>query len=74
MSNDLQFIDTPISELPVSNMFKETSVKMGFSTLRQATDLGWGKLFLMEGFCFTWFDELVILLKEKGLLNMLETD
>lgn len=69
---NLGFIDIPIAELPVSETFKQKSSELGFSTLRQATDLGWGKLCRLEGFCYSWFDELVVLLKQRGLLGLLE--
>ncbi len=46
---------------------------MGFYTIKEITDLGWGKVLKMENFCYDWFNELVRLLKSKGLLDLLET-
>ena len=67
------FIDLLIEQLPVSEHFKEKSVEMGFSTLRDITDIGWGKLLKRDKFCYSWFNELVRLLKVQGLLGLLET-
>lgn len=67
------FLDVPIDELAVSDEFKRLSKKLGFTSLRQTTDLGWGKLLQMKNFDYGWFNELVRLLKSEGLLTMLET-
>jgi hypothetical protein len=70
---DREFLDLPISGLAVSDYFKEKSRQMEFETIRQITVLGWGKLLTMDNFCYGWFNELVRLLKSKGLLDDLET-
>lgn len=69
----IHFLDAPIDELSVSDEFKQISKKLGFTSLRQTTDLGWGKLLRMKDFDYGWFNELVRLLKSEGLLAMLET-
>jgi len=73
MDDDINFIYLPISGLEVSEYFKEKSKQMGFYTIKEITDLGWGKVLKMENFCYDWFNELVRLLKSKGLLDLLET-
>lgn len=67
------FIDLLIEQLPVSEDFKKKSAELGFSTLRDITEVGWGKLLKRENFCYSWFNELVRLLKGRGLLDLLET-
>lgn len=67
------FHDRAIDQLPVSDHFKNKSVELGFSTIRNITDLGWGKVMKIDGFCYSWFNELVKLLKNQGLLELLET-
>jgi hypothetical protein len=71
--NNEEFIDLLIEQLPVSDYFKSKSIELGFSTLREITDIGWGKLLKKEKFCYSWFNELVRLLKVRGLLALLET-
>ena len=71
--NNEGFIDLIIDQLPVSDHFKSKSAQLGFSTLRDITDVGWGKLMKRENFCYSWFNELVRLLKARGLLDLLET-
>lgn len=71
--NNEGFIDLLIDQLPVSEYFKKKSAELGFSTLRDITDVGWGKLMKNENFCYSWFNELVRLLKGRGLLDLLET-
>ncbi|RAJ28081.1 hypothetical protein LY11_03401 [Pedobacter cryoconitis] len=71
--NNEGFIDLLIDQLPVSEYFKMKSAELGFSTLRDITDVGWGKLMKRENFCYSWFNELVRLLKGRGLLDLLET-
>ncbi len=73
MYDDINLIYLPISGLEVSEYFKEKSKQMGFYTIKEITDLGWGKVLKMENFCYDWFNELVRLLKSKGLLDLLET-
>lgn len=73
VKKDIEFIGLPISGLEVSDYFKEKSQQMGFNTIREITDLGWGKVLKMDNFCYEWFNELVRLLKSKGLLDLLET-
>ncbi|RLJ77364.1 hypothetical protein BCL90_2449 [Pedobacter alluvionis] len=68
-----EFIDLLIDQLPVSDSFKLKSVELGFSTLRDITNVGWGKLMKLDGFCYTWFNELVKLLNRRGLLELLES-
>lgn len=71
--NNEGFIDLLIAQLPVSEYFKEKSNELGFATLKEITDVGWGKLMKRDNFCYTWFNELVRLLKSRGLLDLLET-
>lgn len=73
MYDNKEFIYLPISGLEVSDYFKEKSKQMGFYTIKEITDLGWGKVLKMDHFCYDWFNELVRLLKSKGLLDLLET-
>lgn len=70
---DEVFIDLLIDQLPVTDNFKKKSFELGFSTIRDITDVGWGKLLKLDGFCYSWFNELVRLLKNRDLLELLET-
>lgn len=70
---DEGFIDLLIDQLPVTDNFKKKSLELGFSTIRDITDVGWGKLLKLDGFCYSWFNELVRLLKNRDLLELLET-
>lgn len=70
---DREFLDLPIDDLTVSDYFKKKSKEMEFNSIREITDLGWGKVLKMDNFCYEWFNELVRLLKGKGLLYLLES-
>lgn len=66
-------LDTPIAKLALTEDFKKKSAELGFITIRQMTDKGWGELLIMDGFCYTWFNELVRFLKSHDLLHYLES-
>lgn len=70
--NHERFLDTLIDDLTVSSSFKVTSKNLGFRTIREMTDKGWGALLKMDGFCYDCFNELVTLLQNRGMLGMLE--
>lgn len=61
-----------IEELRLTDAFVERSREMGFSTLGEMADVGWGELHKVRGFGYDWFDELVKFLDTRGLLHYLE--
>lgn len=66
-------LDSPLSELlGVTEEFIRVSGKLGFGSIRQMTDRGWGNLMGMRGFNYGWFNELVRYLDRHGLLGLLE--
>lgn len=69
--NQEQLLNTEISSLPLSESFIYHSQNMGFSSLKDITDLGWVRLTQREGFTNMWFGELLTLLKKEGLLTLL---
>ncbi|GEM_PF-2075817 len=69
--NQEEFLNTRISRLPFSESFIYHSQNMGFTRLKDITDLGWVKLTQCEGFSNMWFGELLTLLKKEGLLSLL---
>ncbi|KAA8480090.1 hypothetical protein BDE36_2452 [Arcticibacter tournemirensis] len=69
--NQEELLNARISHLPFSESFIYHSQNMGFTSLKEITDLGWVRLTRREGFTNMWFGELLTLLKKEGLLSLL---
>lgn len=72
-TNGINILDIPLQELNLTIYFQNKSAEMGFSTIRQITDCGWGALESRKDFCYTWFNELVKFLKGIDQLSLLDT-
>ncbi|WP_345954644.1 hypothetical protein [Mucilaginibacter sp. PAMB04168] len=47
---------------------------MGFRTLQEIMELGWGKLIHQKGFTYRWMNELTALLEQYQLLHLLQAN
>lgn len=65
---------TPVGNLPVSRKLRRGCAQMGFHTLQEILDLGWGKLIRQQGFTYRWLNELTALLEQRELLHLLQAN
>jgi hypothetical protein len=67
-----QILKQPIDKLRLSNSFKESSKKMGYTTLEMILNTKSADIFLKEDFNHIWFAELTDFLTENRLLHLLQ--
>ncbi len=75
MQEDSEPVDIlllPLEQLQLSSYCTNYSKTLGFKTLRDITERGWGGLQSMEGFSYIWFNELAKFLEDHHLLYLLE--
>jgi hypothetical protein len=67
-----ELLRLPIDQLDLTPACIAYSMELGFKTLEEAAEKGWGYLQAMEGFNYIWFNEIVRFLGRYDLLNLLE--
>ncbi|MET0573447.1 MAG: hypothetical protein ABWZ79_18645 [Pedobacter agri] len=66
------FLNTPISKLPVTEVFMLRSKLMGFSNLAEIIQTDLFKLSKHEDYSQRWYLELINVLLRHGLLHLIE--
>ncbi|MDQ1142838.1 hypothetical protein [Pedobacter agri] len=66
------FLNTPISKLPVTEVFMLRSKLMGFSNLAEIVQTDLFKLSKHEDYSQRWYLELINVLLRHGLLHLIE--
>lgn len=65
------FLKTPISQLPVTEVFMLRSKLMGFNTLAEIMEAGIPEVSKKEDYSQRWYLELISLLDRRGLLHLI---
>ncbi|GAB2683539.1 hypothetical protein GCM10027037_00520 [Mucilaginibacter koreensis] len=71
---ELLLLRTPVGDLPASRKLRRGCAQMGFRTLQEIMELGWGKLIHQQGFTYRWMNELTALLEQYQLLHLLQAN
>jgi hypothetical protein len=68
----MAFLQAPLNALALSERFRAQSRVMGFACLEDILSCTPAQLVAIDGFSYTWLNELTVFLDQRGLLHLLQ--